>query len=235
MTGMSDHEAGLDKIDASIRVEGDRLTFSLGKPFSLSLSDCATDPGLASQMRQVMPRLLDDYAPTEYTATSIINIARPKTRDDERAANKEKFYVPHSIVTLSNMSRSAQAPLQFIDAKSRFALRDMLTLERDTHPDSGMPAPTVRAICNAPAYLDYGRVAEVSGVELVVHGPYLVISFDPATAWSITHGPAPGMGAAPTPSRFALKHLLSRDELDRAVADIRTLFEGLGFSHTSLA
>jgi hypothetical protein len=235
MTGLSDYEAYLDKIDASMRVEGDRLTFSLGKPFSLSLSECATDAGLSSQMRQVMPRLLDDYAPAEYTAARIINIARPKVRDDVRAANKEKFYRPHSIATLADMSRSAHAPLQFINAKSQFARRDMLTLERDPQHDAGMKAPTVRVICTAPAYLDCSRVAEVSAVELLVHGSWLVISFDPATAWVITHGPAPGQGAVQTQSRFALDHRFSPDELERVVADIRSMFEGLPFSHTVLA
>lgn len=229
MMTLGEYESYLDTIDGDLQQQGDQITLTFSKPFNIALSECKTDAGLAAQLRHAMLRLLDDNLPMDYVAQRIVKLARPDWGHAESSQNARKFYLPHRILFLCDVVRSPQAPLRFENSIGKYAGAHWLDLQRMVNQSTGTPAPAVQVIRPVFRFPDHPRTANVKAVELSVDATHLVFSFDSSTAWTNAPGVEYDTISPPTESRFALRHLMSKDEVARVVDDTRAMFEGLDF------
>lgn len=231
MNSLAEYESHLDSIDLAIQLEGDGITCCFSKPFRIALSDCASDSGLAAQVRLATLKLLDENMHLTYAAQRIIQLARPRRGRYEYA---KAFYRNLQLLVIHQARRNEQAPLRFENGVGEYAGVHFVELERPTDPRTGTPGPAVRVTRSVPGYHRFPTWANVTAVALIRTGKHLVLCFDPDASWHPYPGVKYDKVSDPSESRFALRHIMSEAELEQAVTDARAMFAGLGFSYSVL-
>jgi hypothetical protein len=231
MTGLSDYEDHLDMIDANVQLRGGRIHIGFAKPFSIALSDCATDEGLLDQVRCATIRMLDENINHTYLAQRIIRTVHPNR------AKAEKLFVGHTTSFICDAVRRAGEPLRFENGLGQYAGCHYIELARTVLPSTfGLGGgPSVLVTRSADGRGNFPKTAQVNTIKVTVTPTHLVLTFGGKTLWRSSVKEHDWTGDERYVSQLALRHKMHADDVARAADDIRHMFEGLSFSYQALA